>query len=262
LEENFTDPDGDLYKPDDASSEGLVGNDLIWIDAAYDSYSAIELKTNEYVTENAALLTFLNEINNGDDFDNVLNADSMLRYLAASTVMGNLDSYQGTLAHNYYLYEQSGVFTIIPWDFNESFGTFSMGCSDIEGLYIDEPTQGALSDRPLIAALLSSDGNLSTYHAYIQQLIDGSLNPDVLEQTVEDIADLIRTDVASDPTAFYSASEFEIGLDSTVDQIPGLTSFVTDRAYSVQNQLDGIEDASGNGSGYCGTTGGGPTGPR
>jgi hypothetical protein len=188
----------------------------------------------------------------------------MLRYLAASTVMGNLDSYQGTLAHNYYLYEESGQFSIIPWDLNESFGTFSMGCGDISGLYIDEPTQDALSDRPLIAALLSDDENLDTYHDYITQLIEGDLDPDTLEQTIDDIADLIRSDVQSDPTAFYTSAEFETGLTSDVDQTPGLLSFATDRALSVSNQLNGSVSSSGDGSGYCASTDqivGGPGGP-
>lgn len=261
LERNFDDPDGDLYKPDDADNEGLVGNDLVWIDAAYDSYSAIELKTNEDVTQNTALMTFLNEINNGNEYSDVMDIDAVLRYLAASTVMGNLDSYQGTLAHNYYLYEQSGQFSVIPWDLNESFGTFSMGCSNVEALYIDEPTQEALSERPLIAALLSSDDNLDLYHNYIQQLIDGDLNPSTLENTINDIADLIRTHVENDPTAFYTSNEFEANLTSDVDQIPGLLSFATDRAENVQAQLDGTAASSGTGDGYCSSSFDRPSGP-
>jgi spore coat protein CotH len=266
LEQNFTDPDGDLYKPDDADDEGLVGHDLVWIDDDFSSYTAIELKTNEDVTGNTAIMSFLNEINNGNDYDAVMDADAMLRYLAASTVMGNLDSYQGTLAHNYYLYEESGQFSIIPWDLNESFGTFSMGCGDVSELYIDEPTQEALSDRPLIEVLLSDDENLDVYHDYITQLIQGDLDPDTLEQTIDEIADLIRSDVQSDPTAFYTSAEFETGLTSDVDQIPGLLSFATDRALSVTNQLNGSVPSSGDGSGYCASTDqfagiGGPGGP-
>ncbi len=258
LERNFTDPDGDLYKPDDADNEGLVGHDLLWIDAAFESYTAVELKTNEDVSENTALMTFLDEINNGSDYDSALDADAMLRYLAASTVMSNLDSYQGTLSHNYYLYEEDDKFSIIPWDFNESFGTFTMGCGEVTELYIDEPTQGALSERPLIAALLLSDENLNTYHGYISQLIEGDLNPDTLEQTVEDIADLIRSDVENDPTAFYTSTEFETGMNSDVGRIPGLLSFATARAANVQDQLDGSAASSGDGSGYCGASTGGP----
>ncbi|MEH6346282.1 MAG: CotH kinase family protein [Bermanella sp.] len=254
LEDNFSNSNGDLYKPDDADNEGLVGHDLVWIDAAYASYTAVELKTNEDTTENTALMSFLYEINNGSDYDSVLDSDAMLRYLAASTVMSNLDSYQGTLSHNYYLYEQDGLFSIIPWDFNESFGTFTMGCGDVTELYIDEPTQGALSERPLIAALLSSDENLETYHAYISALINaGGLDPAVISEEINAFEILISTSVANDPSAFYSYSQFESGLVE-------LLSFAMDRADNVQQQLNGSAASSGDGSGYC-TDADMPSGP-
>ncbi len=254
LENNFTNPDGDLYKPDDADNEGLVGHDLVWIDAAFANYSAIELKSNEDTTDNSALITFLDVINNGSDFHSVLDSDAMLRYLAASTVMSNLDSYQGSLAHNYYLYEEGGKFSIIPWDLNESFGSFSRGCDVVE-LYIDEPTEVALSQRPLIAALLSSDANLSSYHEIISQLINGGdLAPATMASTIEGIQSLIASAVAEDPSAFYTSNAFEAGL---ID----LLSFATQRADNVQRQLDGTLDASGDGDGCSGTTGGPVGGP-
>ena len=257
LEENFDDSNGDLYKPDDADNEGLVGHDLVWIDAAYASYTAVELKTNEDTTENTALMNFLYEINNGSNYDSVLDSDAMLRYFAASTVMSNLDSYQGSLSHNYYLYEQGDKFLIIPWDFNESFGTFTMGCGDITDLYIDEPTQGAISERPLIKALFSTDANLETYHAYISELINGGeLDPAVISEEINAFETLISTSVANDPSAFYSHSQFESGLVE-------LLSFASDRADNVQQQLDGDAPASGDGSGYCADAGfpSGPGGP-
>jgi spore coat protein CotH len=258
LERNFTDAQGDLYKPDDADNEGLVGHDLVWIDAAFDSYTAIELKTNDDTTENTALMSFLYEINNGDDYQSVVETDAMLTYLAASTVMSNLDSYQGILSHNYYLYEQDDKFQIIPWDFNESFGTFTMGCGDVTELYIDEPTQGALSERPLIAALLSSDENLNSYHDIISNLINGGdLDPDSVSESIESFEALISSAVANDPTAFYSVTQFENGMED-------LLTFATDRAENVQDQLDGAAPASGDGSGYCANSGfpsGPPNGP-
>jgi spore coat protein CotH len=57
-----------------------------------------------------------------------VDVDGLLRYMAVSMALFNLDSYQGSLAHNYYLYEQDGVFSLLPWDCNESCGIFSMGC--------------------------------------------------------------------------------------------------------------------------------------
>ncbi|PKM79062.1 MAG: hypothetical protein CVU88_07740, partial [Firmicutes bacterium HGW-Firmicutes-13] len=61
-------------------------------------------------------------LNNDGDIEKYLDVDAALRYIAVSTALANFDSYQGSLGHNYYLYEQNGVFTILPWDLNMSFG--------------------------------------------------------------------------------------------------------------------------------------------
>ena len=251
LEQNFDNSDGDLYKPDN-SDGGLVGNDLVWIDNAYTSYTAIEKKSNEDITDNTALMTFLEGINSGSDASSIMNSDVMLRYLAASTAMSNLDSYQGSLAHNYYLYEEGGQFSIIPWDFNESFGTFSRGC-DVRTLYIDEPTESALSERPLIETLLASNTNVSIYHDYLSELINGGdLDPQAIETKIDSIESLISTAVSEDPSAFYTHSAFEAGLTE-------LLNFATQRAENVQDQLNGNLDSSGDGNG-CAVTNAGPGG--
>ena len=279
LEQQFANSEGDLYKPDSTGITNGVGNDLKWINSDFASYSAIELKTNEDSSDNQALIQFLDELNNGNgninDYESVLNVDGLLRYLAVSTALGNMDSYQGPLAHNFYIYDNSNQFSIIPWDMNESFGTFAMGCNatDITNLLIDEPTSTALSDRPLIANLLQNSGYVDTYHDYLSDLINGGLDPDTLATTITEIADLIRSSVYDDPTAFYTSSEFEAALNSDVGAIPGLLSFATARVNSIQNQLDGTVASSGDGSGSCSANsgtpptdgtppeGGGPNGP-
>lgn len=256
LEQHFDSPEGDLYKPDATGGAG-TGNTLAWVDDLYESYTAIELKTNEETTDNTALISFLDVLNNGSDYQSVMDIDSMLRYFAATTAMASLDSYQGQPAHNYYLYENNNVFSIIPWDFNQSFGSFAMGCTaeEVVNLYIDEPTSGALADRPLIEKLLQDPDNVSSYHGYIEALITGSLDPDNLEQTINDTADLIRSAVYADPTAFYTAAEFEGSLTQDVDGIPGLLSFATARVANIIDQLDGTLPSSGDGTGSCSGSG-------
>ena len=75
----------------------------------------------------------LDAINNGGDIEKYIDVDEMLRYFAVNTALVNLDSYQGNMKHNYYLYEQNGVFSIIPWDYNMSFGGFGAGGGRIAG---------------------------------------------------------------------------------------------------------------------------------
>lgn len=245
LERHFANSNGDLYKPDG------VGSDLLWIDSDISSYTDINLKTNEDITDNGAFLNFVEQLDEGAT--DVVNVDMLLRYMSVSTALSNLDSYHGTLAHNYYLYDQDGVFTLLPWDFNESFGTFAMNCNgvDIRELYIDEPVSGALSDRPLLANVFADQDNLEVYHQYLTQLIEGSLASDTFTTRVNEIADLIREHVENDPTSFYGSAAFEQNLTSSVSQFFGLTEFMNYRINNMNAQLNGILPSAGNGSGFC-----------
>lgn len=121
LNRTFADGSGDLYKPDG------VGSDLKWISDNIADYTGLNLKTNDGNTDQSAMIAMLDAINNGGEIESVLNVDEMLRYFALNTALVSLDSYQGSMKHNYYLYEENGVFSIIPWDYNMSFGGFSMG---------------------------------------------------------------------------------------------------------------------------------------
>ena len=142
---------------------------------------------------------------------------------------------------------------MLPWDLNESFGTFSQGCNgvDIRGLYIDEPTDSALSDKPFIALLLADAEKLALYHSYIQALIDGPLASSNFATRVSDIDALIAEHVAADPTAFYTYSQFKSNQTSNVGRFYGLTSFIDYRVNNMSQQLSGAIASKGTGSGYC-----------
>ncbi|WP_249594630.1 CotH kinase family protein [Peribacillus frigoritolerans] len=120
LNTNFTDGTGDLYYPDG------TGSDLKWISEDIDDYTGLNLKTNDN-SDQSAMIKMLDSINNGGNLEEVLDVDEMLRYFAANTALVNLDHYQGDKKHNYYLYEENGVFSILPWDYNMSFGGYSGG---------------------------------------------------------------------------------------------------------------------------------------
>jgi len=245
IEKHFTNSNGDLYKPDG------TGSDLLWLGDDIQSYTDINLQTNEDTTDNGAFINFVESLDKGET--SAIDIDTLLRYMSVSTSLSNLDSYHGPLAHNYYIYDDDGVFSILPWDFNESFGTFNMDCNgvDVRELYIDEPVSGALSERPLIANVFAEQSNLDTYHSYLTQLINGSLSSDTFNARVNEIADLIREHVQNDPTSFYGSTYFEQNLTSTTGQFYGLTSFMQYRVANMAAQLDGTLPSAGDGSGFC-----------
>ena len=121
LANNYGSNNGFLFKPDG------TGSDLKYISDNIADYTGIGLKTNEANVDQSKFIKMIEAINNGSDIDKYIDVDEMLRYFAVNTALVNLDSYQGNMKHNYYLYEDNGVFSIIPWDYNMSFGGFGAG---------------------------------------------------------------------------------------------------------------------------------------
>lgn len=122
LARTFDKGSGSLYKPDG------TGSDLKYISDAYEDYTGIDPKTSVSKKDEQEFIDFITAINEeSSDLDSVLDVDEMLRYFAANTALVNLDSYQGNMKHNYYLYEEDGIFSILPWDYNMSFGGFGGG---------------------------------------------------------------------------------------------------------------------------------------
>ena len=131
---NFGSTEGFLFKP-----EGN-GSDLAYVSDNVDDYSGIfdEVKMNKKTAENTSnVVTMMKEISEGDTSS--LNIDQIARYFALNTALVNMDSYQGSFKHNYYLYENNdGIFSVVPWDYNMAFGGFNMGGGRPQGAAIDE----------------------------------------------------------------------------------------------------------------------------
>jgi len=226
------------------------------------------LKTNENNPDHSALFKLLEVLNNEPDetfpeeIERVLDVDQVLRYLAVSSVLVHLDNYIG-MGHNYYLYEVDGKFTIIPWDLNMSFGGFSLGVDRerVIDFYIDEPTIGAVADRPLVARLLAVPSYKDTYHEYLEELINGPFSPEIMEVKIDELANMIRPYVEADTLKLYSTAAFEKGLSEDIATATrmrgmgmniGLKAFVAQRVESIGKQLKGelpskSSDGSGNG---------------
>lgn len=116
-------------------------------------------------------------------------------------------------------------------------------------LLIDEPTQGALAERPLIAKLLAVDAYKEQYHSIIIEAIEGYLSEDEFSARVEQLNQMIAAYVKQDPTAFYTYEEYQ----------QGVAQLVATNAKQVDNiaqQLAGTIPSSGDGSGSGGMGGG------
>ncbi|MNO35282.1 Inner spore coat protein H [compost metagenome] len=320
LERHFGNSYGALYKGEMTGS----GSDLLWIDDNPDSYTGLALKSK--TTNDDILIDMINELNNGSDYEKYIDVEEALKYVALNVVTNNTDSYIGGNKQNYYLYEDDGVFSVLPWDYNMAFGGLgggggmgggfgrgqqasntetsndaapndsisdsvsdstagptkstatdenknaantngangnlketetaannAKGNSSRTSLLIDEPTQGAVADRPLVAKLLAVDEYKELYHNIISEAVEGYLSNDAFTARVQEVASMIDSYVKADPTAFYTYDEY-------TQAVTQLISINASQADNITQQLDGTIASSGDGSGSGGGFGGGGMG--
>lgn len=231
---------GDMGGKDFGMGSGSGAN-LNYTDDSLDSYEAI-WEGSVFNTTDKDHRRVVKALKNicSDDTDNktlaeYMDVDNVLRYMAVQTFVVNLDSLSGNMAHNYYLYESDSKLNIIPWDYNLAFGGFqSQDASDIINFPIDTPFSSGVSteDRQFFLSLLENEEYLEQYHDYLRQLTDEYVGGGIFENTVSRITSQIDDLVESDPTSFYSYTEYK----SAVEMLKETVSL---RAESIRGQLDG-----------------------
>ncbi len=220
------------------------GVSLQYTDDAVSSYAAIfdNAVFDATTRDNTRVIKALEKLSKGEDLADAVDVEAVLRYFAAHTVVVNLDSYVSNMGHNYYLYEDDGQLTVLPWDYNLAFGGFQSGsASDVVNFPIDTPVSGvSLADRPILGKLLEVPAYLAQYHSYLRDIVDGYFNSGLFAQTVDTQNALIASHVAADPTAFYTFDAYQ----SAVAELKELGLL---RAQSIEGQLDGTIPATSEG---------------
>lgn len=231
LDTQFSDDDGNLYKPDGDAASFALG-----------SYNESEYvkKTNEDegdFDDVASLLAIVNDGSRTSDpatwrtnLDAVLDTDVFLKYLAVNTVVQNWDTY-GRMTHNYFLYNNpdTSKLTWIPWDNNEALQTGKMGGSlplDFSGLNSTE--------WPLIGYLYQDAVYKTQYDTYVQEVVDDAFSISTMQSLYATYAALIEPYAASE-VAGYSFLENSSDFQNAVNE---LNTHVTSRAAAVSDYLD------------------------
>lgn len=220
---------------------GTNGVSLVYTDDKVSSYSGIfdNAKTKTTEEDEQRVIEALKNLNAGTNLEKVVDVDAVLKYFAAHTVVVNMDSYTSNMGHNYYLYENNGQLSMLPWDYNMAFGGFMAGsASDVINLAIDTPLSGVtMEERPILSKLLEVPEYKAKYHEYLQEIIDGYFADGQFEQKVQTLNHLITDYVKNDPTAFVTYDKYKAAAAE-------LTKLGTLRAESIQGQLDGTIPAA------------------
>lgn len=235
----MTDENGETVTMPDFKVGGGFGNSgggsLVYTDDESSSYSSIfenAVFNSTGEEDYQRVITALKNLSEGQNLEEYFDVDEILRYLAVHTAVVNLDSYSSNMQQNYYIYENNGKITILPWDYNLAFGGFQSGsATSAVNFAIDTPvTNGIdLEDRPLISKLLEVDEYKERYHEYLSQVADYLNN---IDEKVDEIKSLIDEDAQNDPSSFCTYEEFEKGTET-------LKEFAKLRAESIEGQLDG-----------------------
>ena len=291
--------EGGMMPPPPPGTQG-GGGDLVYVDDSTDSYKTIfanAISQNADAKDFAKVIRAIKYLNKenvtNEELEKYWDVDAALRYLAVHTFMVNADSYSGHMVQNYYLAEQNGKITILPWDYNLSFG--SMGgpppggpggmpngenrdrskgqvsnneTTETINHAIDTPVIGVdMDSRPLISVLLSRDEYKEKYHYYLDELTKYA-SGDFINK-LEIIESKIYPYIEKETVSFYTPEAHKKGFEV-------LKKFLDLRCQSIQGQLNGTipsetdlqkgaelitADFSVNEMGSMGGPGGGPPPP-
>ena len=152
------------------------GADLNYTDDELDSYETIwdgEI-ADTTKADHERVVTALKNISEGNDLEDYMDVDNLLRYMAVHVFSVNEDSLSGMMAHNYYLYEAGGKLNLIPWDYNLALG--GMGRSNDATSVVNSAIDNAFSGTTFFDTLMENETYHSQYYAYLQQLISEYIN--------------------------------------------------------------------------------------
>lgn len=216
---------------------------LKYIDDNADSYPNIfdNAKTEISSADKNRLINSLKILSESKNTESVVDIDSVIKYFAVHNFLCNGDSYTGSIIHNYYLYEENGKLSMIPWDYNLAFGTFqNSDATSAVNLPIDTPASGNMSELPMLNWIFESEKYTTQYHDMLEQFINQTDFISIIDKT----ASMIDEYVEKDTTKFCSYEDYK-------DGVSALREFCTLRSESVKGQLNGTipstsEGQSGN----------------
>ncbi|MGN1085930.1 MAG: CotH kinase family protein [Porcipelethomonas sp.] len=219
------------------------GADLVYSDDEIESYSDIFDNAVTDADENAKkrVINALKGLSDNGSSEEYLDTDEIIRYFAAHNFVLNYDSYTGNMLHNYYLYENDGKLSMLPWDYNLAFGGFSGDHSETKNddattlvnTGIDTPLSGTdESSRPMWSWIKWNEEYLEKYHEVFDELLTNYFESGAFEKQTDDLYEMILRYVEKDSSAFYNTEEFKTAYST-------LKKFCQYRAESIRAQLNG-----------------------
>ena len=240
---NFGPDYGQLYKPDYRSlnaENADVALQYTGDDPAGYPNIFHNAKFDLDMADRRRLIGALQVLSTGENLETAVNVDEVLRYFTVQVFSMNWDSYLGHTGHNYFLYEEDGVLSILPWDYNLAFGTYALGMTDpirdpnvLINWPVNTPARGeVMLNRPLYHNLMKDSSCFAQYHDYFDQLLSQYWESGRGELVLRQTQAMIAPYVEADPTAFCSYADHLLAVDT-------LLEVCLLRTESIRGQLEG-----------------------
>ena len=235
-----------LMKPESVDDWRYLGEEP----KAYERYNIKVGEKNVDQIRRFAKLLKLVEQGSDDEFAREIgkrmNLEQFAGYLAATSILVNIDSYIG-MPHNYYLLmdKADGRLRMLPWDLNETFGTFTMGRSPemLVKWDIDRPW---ISKRRLSERLFETESFRKRYRTAVAKLMKEHFTEEKLFERIDTFEKAITPHIKKDEIGKgFSGMQMGIngdsnGVNKAVDRrVFAIKPFILQRITSVNDQLTG-----------------------
>ena len=240
---NFGADHGQLYKPDYRSlAEENADVHLRYTTDDPADYPGIfeNAKLDASAADQQRLVESLRLLNSGEQLEEAVDVEQVLRYFVGQVFVMNWDSYLGHTGHNYLLYEEEGKISLLPWDYNLAFGTYALGMTNpitdpnvLINYPILTPAPGEyMTKRPLYHQLMQVDAYYLRYQELFGWFLAEYVESGELSAVLWQAEELIAPYVQADPTAFCSYEDHRLAVE-TLEEVCLL------RAQSARGQLEG-----------------------
>ena len=237
-----------LTKPESLDDWEYLGNEP----DAYQQYNIKFGKTNtqtiQRFMETMKLIHTVSDQEFAEKIQDYVDLESLAGYLAATSLLANIDSYIG-MPHNYYLLlnDPKDKLQLLPWDVNEAFGTFTL-FGQAEQLANWEINRPWIARRKLLERLFETETFPKLYRNALTQLMEEAFTEKRISGQIDEFKNALTPVIQK--LGDEALESFEMGIEgddrgrnlSVERKTLAIKPFVRQRIKSVKAQLKGTEE--------------------
>ena len=236
VEEHFySDDDNILFKCNPANLGGGggttgcssgIGSSLEYLGPDSTCYEDYYEMQSDFGWEDMKTFTYQLD-QNPNNINQYFDVDRGIWFLALNNLFVNLDSYVGPFCQNYYLFKDDNLrYNPIVWDYNESFGHFSMintpgagtpSASTQDLQEMDPFLRDGDATRPLCNIIFSDPTYRKMYVAHMKTIMEEFFSNNYYHQKADSLHNTISSAFQSDQNTFYTWSQATQNITTSIN---------------------------------------------